>query len=1137
MGVAAPERKREFRILGPFEARENGRRLAIGAGKQRALLALLLLDAGEVVSAERLIDALWGESPPASALNSVHIYVSQLRKALGEGCLITRGRGYLLAVEREQLDLGRFERLLGEGRELLGKGEAGRASEALRAALGLWRGAPLADFASEPFARGEIARLEELRVAALEERIEADLALGRHAELVAELEALVRANPLRERLRALLMLALYRSGRQAEALEAYRQARATLIAELGLEPGRRLQELERAILSQDPSLEIAPEAGPTRLPAATLPKRTWVANRRVVAIAMAGLALAAALVAVALVRWTGHDFLADLDANALGVIDPKMAGIRSEVSLPGAPSAITAGGGFVWVVSEANATVSRVDPDDPGVVLTLSVGGRPAGVAYGGGSLWVTRPERRDVVQINPDTLAVVQTIGVGNGPAGVVAGSGAIWIANAIDGTVSRIGLDQGGVTETIPVGASPTGIAAGAGAVWVTDEANGIVLRIDPRARRAVQAIRVGNGPTAVTVDEGQLWVANRQDGTVSRIDPATGFVSATTQVGANPSSVAAARGAVWVASEGGEALARIDARTGQVDKNLSLGSSPHALVFAGGSVWVATLPPVSSHRGGVLRVESEPSECGCIDPALHSQIFSFTDQSVMTLVYDGLVAYRRVGGIAGGTLLGDLAVGVPAPTDNAREYTFLLRRNLRYSNGAPVRPSDFRYSVERALTVNRNNALRLYRDIVGAASCTARPTRRCDLRRGIEVDDAARRITIHLTEADPTFPHKLTSPLASVVPSGTPLRVPRGRPIPGTGPYRVARFRPTRFVRLVRNPHFRVWSRDARPDSYPNEIRFQLSVDPAATLAAVEKGKADWAAVIASALPARRVQALLTRHPGQLHNDPWPLAFWFFMNTQVPPFDDLRVRQALNYAIDRGRIVRFAGGRLRWRVSCQILPPGFPGYRPYCPYTRGRNGAGSWIAPDRRKARALVAASGTRGMRVTVVSYQTVTGAPLRTSRYLVSLLRDLGYRSSLRVLSDIDPYVQYVGEPRNRAQIGLIGWLAETLAPSEFLRRFGCAAFLPKFLPTTPATRDPSRFCDRRIDSRMRRAVSLSSTDSTRANELWADIDHTLVDRAAAVPLNSGLNLVLVSERVGNYQNHPVWGTLLDQMWVR
>ncbi len=245
----------EFRVLGPFEVCEGGQPLEIGAGKQRALLAVLLLRSGEVVSTDRLIDALWDEDPPASALNSIHVYVSQLRKALGNGHLETRGHGYLLALEPEQLDLGRFERLLGEGRELLAEGEAERAAEVLRAALALWRGPPLSDFASEPFAHGEIARLEELRLSALEERVEADLALGRHAELVPELEALVREHPLRERLRAQLMLALYRSGRQAEALDAYQQARRMLAEELGLEPGRRLQELEGAILRQDPELD------------------------------------------------------------------------------------------------------------------------------------------------------------------------------------------------------------------------------------------------------------------------------------------------------------------------------------------------------------------------------------------------------------------------------------------------------------------------------------------------------------------------------------------------------------------------------------------------------------------------------------------------------------------------------------------------------------------------------------------------------------------------------------------------------------------------------------------------------------------------------------------------------------------
>lgn len=257
----------QFRLLGPLSLQLDGQPVALGGQKRRALLATLLLEAGDQVTRDRLIDALWGEDPPDTARNTLQVYVSQLRKLLPDGLLETSAGGYRLAVDRSSVDVFEFVELAQAGRSALTIGDANGAAETLRTALALWRGPALADLAWEPFAQAEVARLEELRLAALEDRIDADLALGRHGQLVGELERLVAEHPLRERVRGQLMLALYRSGRQADALAVYQRARRALVDELGIEPGESLRKLERAILAQDPSLN-APAAGssPRRLP-------------------------------------------------------------------------------------------------------------------------------------------------------------------------------------------------------------------------------------------------------------------------------------------------------------------------------------------------------------------------------------------------------------------------------------------------------------------------------------------------------------------------------------------------------------------------------------------------------------------------------------------------------------------------------------------------------------------------------------------------------------------------------------------------------------------------------------------------------------------------------------------------------
>ncbi len=251
-----------FRILGPLEVVESDRSLPLGGPRQRALLAILILRANEVVSSERLADQLWGERPPPTAAKAIQVYVSKLRKQLGEGRLVTRAPGYVLLVDSSELDLSQFEELVSSAREV----DPADAAPLLRGALALWRGAPLADLEYEAFAQPEISRLEELRLAVLEERIDADLATGSHRESLGELEALVAAHPLRERLAGQLMLALYRSGRQAEALDVYQNARRLLVEEIGLEPNPALQRLEKAILTQDPSLD-PPESPDVSAPA------------------------------------------------------------------------------------------------------------------------------------------------------------------------------------------------------------------------------------------------------------------------------------------------------------------------------------------------------------------------------------------------------------------------------------------------------------------------------------------------------------------------------------------------------------------------------------------------------------------------------------------------------------------------------------------------------------------------------------------------------------------------------------------------------------------------------------------------------------------------------------------------------
>ena len=269
----------QFNVLGPIEVEHPGRSVQLSGRRQLGLLAILLLNANEVVSTDRLVDDLWSDDPPANATAALHNHVSRLRKELGPESLLTRACGYVLRVDPEAVDACRFERLLDRAERLARAGIAGASAAALDEALDLWRGRPFEELGYERFLQGEVARLEERRLVAREARLDAVLALGGHAAAVPELEALIHEHPLRERLRAQLMLALYRSGRQADALAAYHAARRTLDDELGIAPGPALRQLERAILRQDPGLEQRPPRA-ARRPRPPRRSRPWRCSAR-----------------------------------------------------------------------------------------------------------------------------------------------------------------------------------------------------------------------------------------------------------------------------------------------------------------------------------------------------------------------------------------------------------------------------------------------------------------------------------------------------------------------------------------------------------------------------------------------------------------------------------------------------------------------------------------------------------------------------------------------------------------------------------------------------------------------------------------------------------------------------------------
>ena len=620
-------------MLGPLEVRDGERPVALGGVKQRSVLALLLLNAREVVSSDRLIDELWGDAPPPTAATALHGHISQLRKALEperpagtEGLIRTREPGYVLVIDPEQLDLARFERLQESARSALASGDARTASEQLERAMGLWRGRPLEDLAAERFAAAAVRRLEELRAVAVEERFDAKLALGRDRELVPQLESAIAREPWRERLRGQLMLALYRSGRQADALRVYDETRRTLVDELGIEPGRALQGLQQRILEQDPALEL--DTGPRTTQPPRRGKRMPLLGGAVAALLAAAIALT-----LSLVLGGHHEGAGPVPANSLAAISPTSGRVSAHFPVGGTPTSVAVGQGAVWTLNADDQTVTRIDLRTHRV-RTFGTGGVPTDIAVGDGSLWVgngarTRaqfvgPVATSVSRLDPDSAAVLATATLpppqqrvsNQSQYHIAVGRKGVWVINP-DFSVSRIDPATGRIAARIR-DVSAIALATGREGTWALEE-SGSIARLSPDGDRVTQRARVpASSLSSIAVGRGAVWATDPYAGTLWRIDPRPRPVERTIPLAVGANDVAYGGGSVWVSNGVSGNVSRIDPVTNEVTQTIALGNTPGRLAVGGGKVWVAvagapgvSLPAASKERAQVRALPA--SVCG--------------------------------------------------------------------------------------------------------------------------------------------------------------------------------------------------------------------------------------------------------------------------------------------------------------------------------------------------------------------------------------------------------------------------------------------------------------------------------------------------------------------------------------------
>ncbi len=1110
-------------------------------GRQgRLLFAYLVLEQGRPVPRDELAAALWGDVTPATWDKALSVLVSKLR-ALFASVGVDGARALTSAFGCYRLDLPEgcwvdvvaasdavreAERALAVGEPERARAEAAQAETWLR---GTFLPGETADWVED-----RRRELTTLRGRTFDLLAQACLALAEAGDAARWAEHAIDLAPFHETGYRLLMEAHAVAGNRAEGLRAYERCRTLLADELGAYPSPETEAVHLRLLEAPAPARSrpseAPDAGgnpaPLAQPVPEQAGRPRASDRRrlVVGVVIAGLVGVVAGGVAAATRDEGRpadSTLGLVEANSVLAVDASASGPR-RVQVGAHPVAVAATAGSLWVASMDDNSVTRVDAPTGHVLRSIPLGGVPTALTTTADAVWVSDETGR-ITRIDPEynrALTVQQLAAGSTASRGVswpiLAGFGSVWVANP-DGYVVRLDDETGRQTASVEVGNDPTAIAIGSGSVWVTNGADGTVTRIDPTTLLA-RTIPVGHGPAAVGVNSAGAWVANAGDNTVVRIDPQTDAVTVTTRVGEGAAAVLATDRAVWVVDGRDGTVVTLDPHSGVVTRSLYVGGTPTAVASGAGRVWVtvAAAPPAAAPAGGVAHLTMQ-NDLSSLDPALGLTYAP----ALLYATCANLVSYPDQPGPAGSRVVPEVAEAVPTPTDGGRTYTFTIRPGFRFSppSNQPVTAKTFKSTIERVVSPRLGSPLASqFSDVVGYQDFVSG---RASGLRGIVV--RGDKLTIMLAHPDGAVMANLAGGAACAVPPGTPDAAGGLDAVPSAGPYFISSYTPRQQLVLTRNPGYQ----GTRPRNL-DQIVIAIGVDSSRALAEIEVGTADYALDglprdAASRLEAQYGPDSPAARAGhqQYFVSPANAALWLHMNTSRPLFADVRLRRAVNNAIDRTALVaqgaRFAEVNpfnAGWPTD-DLLPPTIDGAPDLHLYPVA--------GPDIARARQLAG-----HVQATAIMYTPNQSPWLEEAQIVRANLEPLGIDVQVKEFP-IDDYFVRIGRRGEPFDLAISGWASGTTDPGQVLANFDGSTIHASDNTNFSYIDDPA------LDRQLHAAAELSGPQRYRAYaQLELVIERDIVP-AAAIAVDASRDFF--SAHVGCQVYQPVYGTDLGALCVR